>query len=122
MRFSALLHGSGSILAHAQCACKLLKAHARGGLDPAMHPFQSSCRPSTRSRSAGDDLRRRATRSFAMIAVSSLGWPRMLRYASVLAGCVLLSVIERAGAQSSSNPLMEGRGGDLFFPISCGAQ
>jgi hypothetical protein len=68
MRFSTLLHGSGTILAHAQCACKLPKAHALDGLDPAMHPFQSSCRPWTRSRSARDDLRTRATRSFAMIA------------------------------------------------------
>jgi hypothetical protein len=57
-----------------------------------------------------------------MIAVSPHGWLRMLRYASVLAGCILLSVSERAPAQSNSNPLMDGRGGDLFFPVSCGAQ
>ena len=57
-----------------------------------------------------------------MIAASSPGSLRVLRYASVLVGSIFLSSIEPAGAQNSSNPLMEGRGGDLFFPVSCEAQ
>jgi hypothetical protein len=36
-------------------------------------------------------------------------------------GCVVLGFPHSAAAQSS-NPLMEGRGGDLNFPVSCGAQ
>ena len=57
-----------------------------------------------------------------MMAVFSHGSHRTLRYASVLVGCIFLSVVESADAQSNSNPFIEGRGGDLFFPVSCGAQ
>jgi hypothetical protein len=46
----------------------------------------------------------------------------MLRHAAVLGACLFLSGIEWAGAQSNSNPLMAGRGGDLNFPVTCGAQ
>jgi hypothetical protein len=48
----------------------------------------------------------------------------MVRYASFVVGCtcILLSANHGADAQSNSNRLMEGRGGDLVFPISCGAQ
>ena len=59
-----------------------------------------------------------------MITGSFRGSLRMVRYASVVVGCmcILLSANHGADAQSNSNRLMEGRGGDLVFPISCGAQ
>jgi hypothetical protein len=57
-----------------------------------------------------------------MITGSSRGSFGMVRYASFVVGCILLSANHGAGAQGNSNPLMEGRGGDLIFPVSCGAQ
>jgi hypothetical protein len=47
---------------------------------------------------------------------------RTLRYAPLIIGCFLLGNGYPAPALSEVNPLMAGRGGDLNFPISCGAQ
>jgi len=47
---------------------------------------------------------------------------RSLIYAPLVVGCCLAAGNGGAGAQSNANPLMAGRGGDLAFPISCGAQ
>jgi len=47
---------------------------------------------------------------------------RAFRYAPLIIGCLLLGGNHEAAAQSEANPLMAGRGGDLSFPISCGAQ
>jgi tetratricopeptide (TPR) repeat protein len=46
---------------------------------------------------------------------------RTLRYVPLMIGCFLLGGNYGAAAQSDANPLMAGRGGDLSFPISCGA-
>jgi len=45
---------------------------------------------------------------------------RMLRNALCAAACILLADHQHALAQNDSNPLMQGRGGDLIFPTSCG--
>jgi hypothetical protein len=45
---------------------------------------------------------------------------RMLRSVAFIVGCMVLAGNQGAVAQSNPNPLMEGRGGDLVFPISCG--
>ena len=45
---------------------------------------------------------------------------RMLRNALCAAACILLAAHQHAFAQNDSNPLMQGRGGDLIFPTSCG--
>ena len=45
---------------------------------------------------------------------------RVLRMALCAVACVLLAANERAAAESDPNPLMQGRGGDLIFPTSCG--
>ena len=44
----------------------------------------------------------------------------MLRNALCAAACILLAAHQHAFAQNDANPLMQGRGGDLIFPTSCG--
>ena len=44
----------------------------------------------------------------------------MLRVALCAAACILLAAHQHAFAQNDSNSLMQGRGGDLIFPTSCG--
>ncbi len=46
---------------------------------------------------------------------------RSLWCAPLVIGCALLGGNGGAAAQGAANPLMAGRGGDLNFPISCGA-
>ena len=45
---------------------------------------------------------------------------RMLQMAVCAAAGILLAADQHALAQSEPNPLMQGRGGDLVFPTSCG--
>ncbi|HEY2183496.1 MAG TPA: hypothetical protein VGH39_00770, partial [Xanthobacteraceae bacterium] len=47
---------------------------------------------------------------------------RTLRYALCAAACICIGADQHVLAQSEPNPLMQGRGGDLVFPTSCGAQ
>ena len=48
------------------------------------------------------------------------GSVRALRTVAFIVGCVFLAVSQGTVAQTNPNPLMEGRGGDLVFPVSCG--
>jgi hypothetical protein len=54
--------------------------------------------------------------------VGRLARHRVLSHASVVIACFLLGVAYPVAEPSEVNPLMAGRGGDLNFPTSCGAQ
>jgi hypothetical protein len=46
---------------------------------------------------------------------------RLLRAVLCAAACILVAADRHASAESDPNPLMQGRGGDLVFPASCGS-